>query len=106
MIGASLVPLLLATGAFLGPADGQNTAILSQRADAWGDALPPGTVARIGTVRLQHTDPITAIAFSPDGSLVAAGDWSQVRIWEVATGKELQVLDQLPASRFPQRAMF
>src|SRR5438552_17577814 len=68
-------------------------------ADAAGDALPAGAVARLGSVRWRNGAGIFAIAFAPDGkTLASAGGspWAQqgvqsadstVRLWDVATGK-------------------
>ena len=36
-----------------------------------------------------HSGSVNAVAFSPDGKRAASGDGSHVRLWEVATGKEL-----------------
>ena len=36
-----------------------------------------------------HGGSVNAVAFSPDGKRAASGDSSHVRLWEVATGKEL-----------------
>src|SRR5205085_852170 len=47
------------------------------RADILGDPLPPGAVARLGSVRGRTTNSVTRLAFSPDSRTVAsvtAGD--------------------------------
>ena len=39
---------------------------------------------------LSHVPPVQAVAFSPDGEFVAAGNlMGEVRVWEVATGKKV-----------------
>jgi RNA polymerase sigma factor (sigma-70 family) len=59
-------------------------------ADRYGDPLPPGAVARLGTVRFRQGSNIGSIAFAPDGKIVGtAGDDDVVRLWDLATGKEL-----------------
>jgi WD40 repeat protein len=57
--------------------------------DAQGDPLPPGAVARIGTVRLRHGASVSSVAFSPDGKrLVSTDKWS-VAVWDARTGRSL-----------------
>ncbi|HEV3259806.1 MAG TPA: hypothetical protein VG013_23260 [Gemmataceae bacterium] len=56
------------------------------------EPLPPGALARLGTVRRWQADPVHPIAFSPDGKAIALGSGNCVRLWEVATGKELRRL--------------
>jgi WD40 repeat protein len=59
--------------------------------DGWGDPLPDGAVARMGTVRFRHwgCNP-THVAWSRDGKvLVSAGGDRTLCTWEAATGKEI-----------------
>jgi WD40 repeat protein len=77
-IAALLVPL---TGAIHG--EGTKT-----RTDLYGDPLPPGAVARLGTIRLRHLG--AEMAFSADGKrLISCDDEGEVRVWDVATGKRV-----------------
>jgi RNA polymerase sigma factor (sigma-70 family) len=58
--------------------------------DLYGDPLPPGAVARIGTVRLRHGYIVDAAVFAPDGKTVATrGRDSRAHVWDVASGKEV-----------------
>jgi WD40 repeat protein len=63
--------------------------------DRYGDPLPYGAVARLGTARLRHTNTVTAVAFLPDGrSLLAADGRGKLILWDVKTGQRLrQVAD-------------
>lgn len=71
-------------------AQDKETAVLRDR---YGDPLPPGAIARLGTTRLRHTHGwrLTDAAFSPDGKILASlGGDERLRLWDTADGKELQ----------------
>jgi WD40 repeat protein len=64
-----------------------------QAVDRYGDPLPPGAIARLGTARFRHGASVNAVAYAPDGKTIASASEDQtVRIWETATGREIVVL--------------
>lgn len=47
-----------------------------------------------------HTNSVTAVALSQDGSLLASASWDRtVRLWNPSTGQEVQKLENYQASR-------
>ncbi len=60
------------------------------RLDLYGDPLPEGAIARVGTTRFRLVGPTRAIAYSPDGTILATESVNNFkRLWDVNTGKEL-----------------
>lgn len=57
--------------------------------DALGDPLPPGAVARYGTVRLRHHDGVHWLGFTSDGKRLVSAGGHELRLWDVTTGKRL-----------------
>ncbi len=61
------------------------------RTDRHGDPLPKDALARLGTVRWKHGFFVQALAYSPDGKMIAAtGAGRAITLWDVATGKEMR----------------
>jgi WD40 repeat protein len=82
---------LLSFVVLLSPTSAQGPAA---RTDAQGDPLPPGAIARLGTVRLRHGRPIRAVAFVPGSGegatpvLVSGSEDYTIRFWDLSSGKE------------------
>ncbi|HEV3256015.1 MAG TPA: LpqB family beta-propeller domain-containing protein [Gemmataceae bacterium] len=65
-----------------------------------GDPLPAGAVARLGSSQLAHRGNVSCAAFSPDGKILATGGFDNyVRLWDPATGRELQALQHFGSVR-------
>jgi RNA polymerase sigma factor (sigma-70 family) len=89
------------------PVNEGHTEALPERTDRFGDPLPPGALARIGTVRLRHGSNVAALVLSGDGKIVVSVGRDGIRlpllkdndptacVWDAATGKEFR--------RFPLR---
>jgi WD40 repeat protein len=63
------------------------------RTDFHGDPLPPGALARMGTVRLRNPGAVTRLAFAADGRTLASwhgGQGGSVCVWEAPSGREIR----------------
>src|SRR5262249_44960287 len=69
-----------------GPDDTRTSAV-----DRFGAPLPPGALARLGTVRWRHGARAWFAAFLPDGKqLLSVGADGIARLWNLATGQEVR----------------
>src|SRR5262249_61035862 len=59
------------------------------RVDREGVPLPPGVLTRIGSSRMRHWTSDVAVA--PDGRTIASAGVDGVRVWDIATGKLVNV---------------
>lgn len=72
---------------------GLSAPVNAQRLRPVTDPLPPGALARFGSDRLRIGGQPQGIAFASDGkTLAGSGADGTVRLWDVATGKEVRVL--------------
>jgi WD40 repeat protein len=103
---------LLAIGfvlALCGPLPGADPP--AARTDSLGDPLPPGAIARIGSVRFRHFHEVGSLGYCDDGKvLLTATSEEPIRLWEAASGKPLGTLPfravhdgNLPLSRDGKR---
>ena len=75
--------------------------------DRYGDPLPKGAIARLGTVRfrqslLDGSNYLSRVLFSPDGrSLVTVGRQGRVSIWESGSGRLVRSIKATEAAIAP-----
>ncbi|MHB1424934.1 MAG: sigma-70 family RNA polymerase sigma factor [Gemmataceae bacterium] len=67
------------------------------RKDRYGDPLPKGATARLGTLRLRHQSMTASAVFTRDGKTAIVGDGDGfIVFWDVATAKVVRRLQKKP----------
>jgi RNA polymerase sigma factor (sigma-70 family) len=82
------------------PARTEPTDPKTARVDAFGDPLPTGVVARLGSLRFFHIDLVRRIVLSPDGKQVLASAHAGNWLWDARTGKETPLATDLRRATF------
>jgi WD40 repeat protein len=87
----SLALLSLTIPLFLAPRDeGAAPPNIQARLDRFGDPLPAGAVARLGTVRWRHVG-ASYVAWVKSNRLASIAD-GELRLWDVGTGKVVRAV--------------
>jgi hypothetical protein len=58
--------------------------------DIYGDPLPPGATARLGTIRFRTAGEIEQLALAADGKTIAACSRAGVFLFDAIDGKRIQ----------------
>jgi WD40 repeat protein len=70
------------------------------RTDLYGDPLPDGALARLGTIRWRHASPVSFVAFTPNGkAVVTACQDDVIRLWDLETGKQIRRFERQQADK-------
>jgi hypothetical protein len=64
--------------------------IAEPRIDQFGDPLPAGAIARLGTIRFNHGERLNALHFAPDGKTIISEGNGSFCVWDAANGKEVR----------------
>jgi RNA polymerase sigma factor (sigma-70 family) len=66
-----------------------------EHTDRYGDPLPAGSVARLGTLRFYHGQNVDRVLLSHDARLVVSTARGDNRLWDAGTGRELPLREGL-----------
>jgi RNA polymerase sigma factor (sigma-70 family) len=76
------------------------------RRDRYGDPLPPGAIARLGSLRFRVPSEIKTLAFAPDGKTLAISSHAGLFLMDGASGKRRKRLPALGSNWTPYHLAF
>ena len=71
----------------------------AENVDSFGDPLPPGAIARLGTTRFYHDENIERVIVTADGKRVAAEGTTSCKLWDGQTGRPVPLWGGLGKTR-------
>src|SRR5262249_36879885 len=90
LVGAGAALLRAPVGA---PAAAPSADRPAARTDLQGDPLPPGALARLGTIRFRHPGyAALGLAFSSDGKTLLSVRHDGLRVWDAGSGRPLRAV--------------
>lgn len=75
-----------------------NRQVPQPRRDLYGDPLPDGVLANMGTQRLRHSNARRIVFDASDKTLISVGQDQTVRFWDCATGR-LKRMQRVPSKQ-------
>jgi RNA polymerase sigma factor (sigma-70 family) len=75
-----------------------------ERTDLYGDLLPEGAVARLGSIRLRHAGLSDFILLNGGKTILSAGSDRVLRFWDIASGRQVRSV-RLQGTAGPRRCV-
>lgn len=75
------------------------------RLDIYGDPLPAGAIARLGTIRFRASDEAEGLAFAADGKTVAVSSRGGLFLFDAGSGKRIKRLGEFTFTYRPENAV-
>lgn len=70
------------------------------RVDVFGDPLPEGAIARLGSLRFYHGSQVNRVVLSPDGKWLVSLSEGAYRLWDARSGLEIPLAKELSLAPF------
>ena len=73
------------------------------RIDAFGDPLPDGAIARLGTQRFRHEGNANSLRYTPDGKSLIGVTFGGVIVWDAETGEAVcPLMNRISPTQTPE----